>query len=100
MEIEEKIWEELKTVYDPEIGLNVVDLGLIYGVEIEGSRVSIRMTVTTPGCPLQVAMEQWVKEAVMRVPGVEEVEVQVVFDPPWTPERMSGEARAMLGYGF
>ncbi|AKG38791.1 MAG: metal-sulfur cluster assembly factor [Infirmifilum sp.] len=94
----EAVIEALKEVYDPEIPFNVVDLGLIYGVEIEGKKVKIRMTLTAVGCPLSYFLVEMVKDVVKeKVPGIEEVEVDLVFDPPWTPDRMNPEVRKLLG---
>jgi len=72
--------------------MSVVDLGLIYGVEIDAGRVRITMTLTTPGCPLHDSMAEWVRQVVRRVPGVEEVEVVITFEPPWTPDRIRQDA--------
>lgn len=94
----EAVIEALKEVYDPEIPFNVVDLGLIYGVDIEGKKVRIRMTLTAVGCPLSYFLVEMVKDIVKeKIPEVEEVEVELVFDPPWTPDRMNPEARKLLG---
>jgi MoaA/NifB/PqqE/SkfB family radical SAM enzyme/metal-sulfur cluster biosynthetic enzyme len=82
----------LRAVIDPELGLSVVELGLIYGVTVEAGRVRIRMTLTAPGCPLHAVMPEWVREAVRGLPGVTDVAVELTFDPPWTPERMAGAA--------
>jgi metal-sulfur cluster biosynthetic enzyme len=91
--------EALGTVNDPEIpGLSIVDLGLIYGVEVEGGKVAVRMTVTAPGCPMAHFMAQMAKEAVEGLDGVDEADVEVVFEPPWNPEMMSAEARKKLGF--
>lgn len=95
---EEAVRSALKRVLDPELGLNIVDLGLIYGIEIRGENVKITMTLTTEGCPLHDSIAGGVKSAVKRVDGVEEVVVDLVWDPPWTPELMSEEARRDLGY--
>ncbi|HVE90904.1 MAG TPA: metal-sulfur cluster assembly factor [Actinomycetota bacterium] len=93
---EQACWEALTAVLDPEIGVDVVNLGLIYGVEIEGSRVNVRMTLTSMGCPMTDLMAFQAKEAVGTVPGVEEVNVDFTFDPPWSPDRMTEEGREML----
>jgi metal-sulfur cluster biosynthetic enzyme len=82
------ITEALRAVFDPELGMSVVDLGLIYGVEIDAGRVSISMTLTAQGCPLRAALAEWVRRAVSELPGVEDVQVAVTFDPPWTPRRI------------
>ena len=87
----------LKTVYDPEIPADIYELGLIYRVEISDDRkVSIDMTLTAPGCPVAGEMPGWVENAVSSVPGVSEVQVTMVFDPPWDQSRMSDEARVAL----
>ena len=78
----------LGDVLDPELGLSVVDLGLVYGIDVSGGRVAVTMTLTAPGCPIHDAMAEWVRRAVLRVPGVERVEVLITFDPPWTPDRI------------
>ena len=89
----------LKTVYDPEIPADIYELGLIYKVDIEDDRtVKIDMTLTAPGCPVAGEMPGWVENAVRTVEGVMDVEVQMVFDPPWTPDRMSEEAQVAVGW--
>lgn len=89
--------EQLKTVYDPEIPTDVYELGLIYKVELEDDRtLLVDMTLTAPGCPVAGEMPIWVQDACARVDGIRRVEVSMVFDPPWTPDRMSEEARLEL----
>ncbi len=95
----EQVMKALSGVMDPELGLNIVELGLIYDVKIEDNNVDVTMTLTTPGCPLHVAIARGAESAVRNIPGVESARVNVVWDPPWTPERMSPEARAALGWG-
>ncbi len=91
--------EALKNCYDPEIPVNIVDLGLVYDVKIDGKNVYVKMTLTAPGCPIGAFVAEQVKETIMTlVEGVERVDVDIVFDPPWTPDRMSEEAKAMLGF--
>jgi FeS assembly SUF system protein len=88
----------LKTVYDPEIPADIYELGLIYRIDIEDDRsVKIDMTLTAPGCPVAGEMPGWVQNAVGAVEGVADVEVNMVFDPPWTPDRMSEEAQVAVG---
>ena len=88
---------ELKTVYDPEIPVDIYELGLIYKVDINDERhVDIDMTLTAPGCPVAGEMPGWVEEAALRVQGVKTVKVNLVFDPPWTPAKMSDEAKLEL----
>jgi metal-sulfur cluster biosynthetic enzyme len=84
----EQITSALRDVFDPELGMSVVDLGLIYGMAIEAGRVRITMTLTTQGCPLHESLAEWVRRAISEVPGVENVQVAVTFDPPWTPDRI------------
>jgi len=89
----EQVTEALREVFDPELGMSVVDLGLIYGIEVDAGRVRVEMTLTTQGCPLHDSMTRWVRQAVATVPGVADVEVVLTFEPPWTPERMGQGAR-------
>ncbi len=87
----------LKTVYDPEIPVDTYELGLIYRVEIDDDRkITIDMTLTAPGCPVAGEMPGWVENAARSVEGVQDVEVNMVFDPPWGPDRMSEEAQVAL----
>ena len=96
--IEERIVAALRTVYDPEIPVNVYDLGLIYAIEVGADgAVEIRMTLTAPACPVAGMMPGLVESAVRQVDGVTAVKVELVWDPPWTKERMSDEARLQLG---
>lgn len=94
----EAVMEALRTVFDPELGINVVDLGLIYGVEIEGDKVSVKMTLTTRGCPLHDSIARGVRSAVKALPGVGDATVDLVWEPAWTPERMTESARKELGH--
>ncbi len=87
----------LKTVYDPEIPSDIYELGLIYKVDVDDDRnVAVEMTLTAPGCPVAGEMPVWVQNAVSSVPGVGDVKVEIVFDPPWDQSRMSDEARLAL----
>jgi len=89
----------LKTVYDPEIPADIYELGLIYRIDIEDDRsVKVDMTLTAPGCPVAGEMPGWVQNAVGSVEGVMDVDVNMVFDPPWTPDRMSEEAQVAVGW--
>jgi metal-sulfur cluster biosynthetic enzyme len=88
----EQVTRALRDIFDPELGMSVVELGLIYDVAIEAGRVRITMTLTTQGCPLHDAMSSWVRQAVRAIPGVKEVEVAITFEPPWTPDRISQDA--------
>ena len=88
----------LRDVIDPELGINVVDLGLVYGIEIDGRHVAVRMTLTTPGCPLHGTITREADIRVGRAKGVRTVDVQLVWDPPWTPERLTEEGKRQLGW--
>lgn len=97
MPTEEDVCEQLKQVIDPELNVNIVDLGLIYEVEVEGNRVEILMTLTTPGCPLHGVFDELVTREVEKLDGVEEVDVELTFEPRWSPDKMSDEAKDELG---
>ena len=98
---EAQVIEVLRECYDPEIPVNIVDLGLVYDLEIgEGGEVRIEMTLTTPGCPLHDAIDGAVQRALGTVPGVNGVQVDLVWAPPWTPEMMSDPAKERLGWGI
>ncbi len=100
--VKHNVWEVLKTIYDPEIPVNIVDLGLVYHVRVtpieEGkNRVEIVMTLTAPGCGMGPVIQQDVEMAVKNLPGVEQVKVEIVFDPPWSRDMMSEAAKLQLG---
>jgi metal-sulfur cluster biosynthetic enzyme len=95
---EDQTLNALKTVIDPEIGLNIVDLGLVYLLDIKEDRIKIDMTLTTPGCPMHNGMTEWVKESIYSIAPGTEVEVNLVWIPKWTPDLMSDEAKSKLGY--
>lgn len=99
---EQKVWEALGQVYDPEIPASIVELGLVYLVAAEpgerGHKVSVRMTLTAPACGIGPVLVEDVRRAVLAVPGVAEVDVELVFDPPWDPSRMSEAAKLQLGF--
>ena len=93
----DQLVEKLKTVYDPEIPVDIYELGLIYKVDVSDEKdVAIDMTLTAPGCPVAGEMPDWVREAVMSIEGVRTCDVNLVFDPPWDPSRMSDEAKLQL----
>ena len=97
-ELKQKIYEALRSVHDPELGINVADLGLIYGVEIRAdSSAFIKMTMTSPFCPVAGMITEGVKSSVESIEGVTRCEIEITFDPPWTPEKMSDEAKEQLG---
>jgi FeS assembly SUF system protein len=93
----EDVMKALKECYDPEIPVNVWDLGLIYDVAVDDDKVRVKMTLTAPGCPMHSFISQEVKEKLQSVSGVKEATVEVVWDPPWSPDKMSPEAKAQLG---
>lgn len=98
-ELREAIIAALKEVYDPEIPVNIYDLGLIYAIEIDVEQeVHIKMTLTAPGCPVAQTFPGIVENKVREVPGVTNAYVELVWDPPWTPDNMSEEAKLMLGF--
>ncbi|MGA7990030.1 MAG: iron-sulfur cluster assembly protein [Thermoanaerobaculia bacterium] len=99
---EEALWDQLKTVYDPEIPVNIVDLGLVYDLRVlagarGGTRVEVKMTLTAPGCGMGPAIAADAQSRIARVPGVGEAEVQLVWDPPWSAEMMTPEGKRILG---
>jgi metal-sulfur cluster biosynthetic enzyme len=94
---EEKILELLSEVYDPEIPIDIVNLGLIYGIDIQGGNVVISMTMTSPGCPASTQIAGESKLVVEEIPGVESVDIEIVWDPPWDPSKMSEEAQQSMG---
>jgi probable FeS assembly SUF system protein SufT len=99
--LEKEVWQALKTCFDPEIPVNIVDLGLIYGMEIsqlsDGTRVDVKMTLTAQGCGMGTSIASDARNKILDLPGVVEADVQVVWDPVWTPEKISPEGRALLG---
>jgi FeS assembly SUF system protein len=93
----DQLVEKLKTVFDPEIPVDIYELGLIYKVDVSDDRdVAIDMTLTAPGCPVAGDMPGWVQDAVMSIEGIKSCDVNLVFDPPWDPSRMSDEAKLQL----
>jgi len=98
MPTSEELLTALREVIDPELGYNIVDLGLIYEVLVDEGRASIIMTTTTPGCPATDVLQEGVRGCAGLVPGISGVDVRMVWDPPWTPERMSAEAKRHFGF--
>lgn len=98
MVTKEDVMKALRECYDPEIGISLVDMGLIYDVKVDKDKVHIKMTLTTPGCPMHSVMVQDVREKVKALKGVKDVEVELVWNPPWTPDRMSDEVKKKLGF--
>ncbi len=100
--VEQMAWEQLKTCFDPEIPVNMVDLGLVYGCETAktedgGDKISVRFTLTAPGCGMGDYLREDIRGKLLQIPGVKEVDAQVVFDPPWNQAMMSDAARLQLG---
>ncbi len=96
MELKEKIIEEIKKIYDPELPVNIYDLGLIYDIQVKEKKAKIKMTLTTPNCPVAESLPKEVKEGAMQVAGVDDVDLELVWDPPWTKEMMSEAAKLEL----
>jgi metal-sulfur cluster biosynthetic enzyme len=94
---EQSILDTLRQVIDPEIGCNIVDLGLIYGVAVEGPKASVQMTLTTQGCPMHESIAWGVKTALLNLEGIDDVHVEVVWDPPWDPSMMTDYGRSCVG---
>ena len=99
MVTKDDVVEALHGVEDPELGMDIVELGLYYDAEIEGEHVKIVHSLTSMGCPAGPMIQESIHEAVAALPGVEQVEVELTFDPPWTPDRMSDDAKFILGFG-
>ncbi len=95
---QQTVWNVLRQVIDPEIGCNLVDLGLIYDVAIHGNTVDVTMTLTTPGCPMHESLADGVRLAVMQLEAVQEVNVKVVWDPPWDQSMITEDGRVALGF--
>lgn len=94
---EKQVEEQLKEVIDPELEINIVDLGLIYEVDVDQGEVYVLMTLTTPGCPLHGVFDELVKRELRKIEDIESIEVELTFEPRWSPEKMSDEARDELG---
>jgi metal-sulfur cluster biosynthetic enzyme len=95
----EQITEQLKTVIDPELNINIVDLGLIYDIVINdlAGKVEVTMTLTTPGCPLSMVFEEWIPDAIKKVEGVKDVIINLVWEPPWDPDKISDDMKEEMG---
>ena len=93
MEIRKKIIEEIRKIYDPELPVNIYELGLIYDIKVEGRKAEIKMTLTTPNCPVAESLPKEVKEGAMQVEEIDDVDLQLVWDPPWTKDMMSDAAK-------
>jgi metal-sulfur cluster biosynthetic enzyme len=95
----DELLEIFRQVEDPELGMDIVDLGLLYDVEVEDAKVRVTYSLTSMGCPAGPLIAQDIDAAARQVPGVEEVELELTFDPPWTPDKMSEDAKFILGFG-
>ena len=96
MDLKEKVIDEIKKIYDPEIPVNIYELGLVYDIIINNSEVKIKMTLTSPNCPVAESLPKEVKEGAMQVEGIDDVDLQLVWDPPWTKDMMSDAAKLEL----
>ena len=99
MPTKDDVTEALRGVEDPELGMDIVELGLLYDVEVDGPNVKVVHSLTSMGCPAGQMIQENIHDAVAALPGVENVEVELTFDPPWTPDRMSEDAKFILGFG-
>jgi metal-sulfur cluster biosynthetic enzyme len=99
MPTKEEVLEVLRQVEDPELGMDIVDLGLLYEVEVEGPKVKILYSLTSMGCPAGPLIAGDIERTAREVEGVEDVELELTFDPPWTPDKMSEDAKFILGFG-
>jgi len=95
---QDEVIDKLKTCLDPELGINIIDLGLVYAVNIEGNHVNVLLTLTTPGCPLDSYFVKDITAKIKSVKGVSDVAVELTFEPPWSPSRMSEESKDLLGF--
>ena len=96
MDTKEKIIDEIRKIYDPEIPVNIYELGLIYDIEVSGKKAKIKMTLTTPNCPVAESLPKEVKESAMQVEEIDEVDLELVWDPPWNKNMMSDAAKLEL----
>ena len=99
MATRDEVMEVLRQVEDPELGMDVVDLGLVYEVDVENAKAKVLYSLTSMGCPAGPLIAQDMEGAVRQVEGIEDVELELTFDPPWTPDRMSDDAKFILGFG-
>jgi metal-sulfur cluster biosynthetic enzyme len=95
----DEVVEALRQVEDPELGMDIVDLGLLYDVEVEGPRVKVTHSLTSMGCPVGPLIQEDINRVTRELPGVEDVDVELTWDPPWTPDKMSDDAKFILGFG-
>ncbi len=99
MPTKDEVFEALRQVEDPELGMDIVELGLLYDVEVQGQRVKITHSLTSMGCPAGPMIQEDINRVAREVPGVEDVDIELTWNPPWTPELMSDDAKFILGIG-
>ena len=99
MPTKDEVIEALHAVEDPELGMDIVELGLLYDVEVEGPKVKVIHTLTSMGCPVGPMIQENIDQIARAIPDVEDVEVELTWDPPWSPEKMSDDAKFILGFG-
>jgi metal-sulfur cluster biosynthetic enzyme len=99
MPTKEQVVDALRAVEDPELGMDIVELGLLYNVEVEGPKVKVIHTLTSMGCPVGPMIQENIDQIARSMPEVEDVEVELTWDPPWSPEKMSDDAKFILGFG-
>ncbi|HEY8235416.1 MAG: aromatic ring hydroxylase [Actinobacteria bacterium 13_2_20CM_68_14] len=99
MPTKEQVVDALRAVEDPELGMDIVELGLLYDVEVEGPKVKVIHTLTSMGCPVGPMIQENIDQIARSMPEVEDVEVELTWDPPWSPEKMSDDAKFILGFG-
>jgi metal-sulfur cluster biosynthetic enzyme len=95
----EDVVEALRQVEDPELGMDIVELGLFYGAEVDGENVKVTYTLTSMGCPAGQMIQEDIERVLQEIPGIGEIESELTFDPPWTPDLMSDDAKFILGFG-
>ena len=93
MEVKDKIINEIRKIYDPELPVNIYELGLIYDIQVKGKKAEIKMTLTTPNCPVAESLPKEVKDGVMQIEGIKDVDLELVWDPPWNKDMMSEAAK-------
>ena len=96
MEVKDKIITEIRKIYDPELPVNIYELGLIYDIKVENNTAKVKMTLTTPNCPVAESLPKEVEDSIMQVEGVEKVDLELVWDPPWNKDMMSEAAKLEL----
>jgi metal-sulfur cluster biosynthetic enzyme len=99
MVTKDDVFAVLHDVEEPELGMDIVELGLVYDAEVDGPKVKVLHSLTSMGCPAGPMIQEGIHDAVVGLPGVDEVDVELTFDPPWTPDRMSDDAKFILGFG-